>query len=232
MMKISVCLATYNGAKYLRQQIESILCQLSENDELIISDDQSTDGTKDLIDSFNDPRIKLYVNDIKGGIAKNFENALKRAEGDYIFLSDQDDIWMKDKVRTVVGELRNVDCVLHNAELIDSEGNFLHSNLFSIYNTRTGYLNNLIRNTFVGCCMAFRKEILNEILPIPIHITMHDMWIALISEKKGKTCLISENLIFYRRHDSNASTTSHKSKFSRLYQIKYRLQMLYYSLLR
>lgn len=231
-MKISVCLAAYNGERFIQQQIDSILSQLSDDDELIISDDGSTDGTISIISSYKDQRIKLFDNGNRKDIARNFENALQHASGDYIFLSDQDDIWCDGKVETVVKELESFDCVLHNAQLIDAENNILDTDLFSIYRTRKGYLNNLLRNTFVGCCMAFRKELLPVILPIPNSITMHDMWIALLSEKKGKTKLIDSQLIHYRRHGSNASTTSDKSGFSRFYQLKYRLQMFYYTLLR
>ena len=80
--------------------------------------------------------------------------------------------------------------------------------------------------------MAFRKELIPSILPIPASITMHDMWIALIAERKGETKILDNNLMFYRRHDNNASTTSSKSEFSRLYQLKYRLHMLYFTLTR
>lgn len=231
-MKVSVCMATFNGAIYIEQQIESILRQLSRNDELIISDDGSTDGTIDLINGIDDDRIYFFSNIKKNGVAGNFENALKRATGKYIFLSDQDDVWLDYKISTVIRELQECDCVLHNAHLIDGKDNFLNIDLFSIYNTRTGYFRNLFRNTFVGCCMAFKSDLLKYILPIPDKITMHDMWIALIAEKKGTTKLISDKLIQYRRHENNASTTSNKTKFSRYYQLKYRLIMLYYTTLR
>lgn len=231
-MKISVCLATYNGEEFLKLQIESILRQLSTFDELLISDDGSTDNTVSIINNFNDDRIKLFINSNKRGVAHNFENALLNATGDYILLSDQDDIWKDNKVEIIKKELEFADCILHNAELINSDGEFLDNNLFSIYRTRTGYFENLMRNTFVGCCMAFKKSLLKKILPIPRSITMHDMWIALISEKYSKTRLVNQSLIYYRRHNNNASTTSKKSQYSRIYQLKYRLVMLYYTLLR
>ena len=94
---ISVCIATYNGEKYLREQLDSILPQLAESDEVIVSDDGSTDGTIDLITSLNDPRIKIVSNSGRKGYVGNFENALKHTTGDYIFLSDQDDIWYPNK---------------------------------------------------------------------------------------------------------------------------------------
>ena len=92
-MKISVCIATYNGAKYIEEQVQSILYQLSEKDEIINSDDGSKDNTLAIIKSLNDARIKVIHNTLKHGLVSNFENAIKHADGDYIFLSDQDDIW-------------------------------------------------------------------------------------------------------------------------------------------
>jgi Glycosyltransferases involved in cell wall biogenesis len=228
-MKISVCIATYNGEKYLKEQIISILNQLSLTDEIVISDDGSKDDTLTIIDSIGDSRIKVFVNNERHGVTGNFANALQHAQGDIIFLSDQDDIWTSDKVKTVVDALTDCDCVLHNAQLIDADGQLIENDLFTIYKTRTGYINNLIRNTYVGCCMAFRKELLEKVLPIPSKIKMHDMWIALIAERTAKTKLINKKLIFYRRHENNASTTSNKSKYSRYFQLEYRLQMLYYS---
>ncbi|MCG2791916.1 MAG: glycosyltransferase, partial [Weeksellaceae bacterium] len=106
---ISVCLATYNGEKYLEAQIKSILKQLSVDDELIISDDRSTDNTISVINKFDDNRIKIFINKNKNGVAHNFENALLKATGDYIFLSDQDDIWADNKVDVLLKELKEYD---------------------------------------------------------------------------------------------------------------------------
>ena len=131
---ISVCMATYNGERFLREQIDSILCQLAPDDELIISDDGSTDGTLDIIQSYNDKRIKLLHHKKKSEYAKikysrnfyyatdNFENALQAAQGDYIFLADQDDVWMKDKAKLMSSYLDKFDCVMCNNQIIDTEG--------------------------------------------------------------------------------------------------------------
>ena len=123
-MKISVCLATYNGEKYIKEQLDSILPQLSANDEIIISDDNSTDDTINIIRSLNDERIKIYVNKTKG-IVKNFENALNNASGDIIFLSDQDDVWKNDKVKKILSAFssdNSLTLVFSNAEIIDENG--------------------------------------------------------------------------------------------------------------
>ena len=219
-------MAVYNGASYLQEQIASVLPQLSHQDELIISDDGSTDETPQIISNFKDPRIKYLENRGKKGVAGNFENGLKAATGTYIFLSDQDDIWFPEKVEKVMEKLQTFSCVLHNATLVDAQGNPSDQNLFHIYGTRPGFWKNLKRNTFVGCCMAFRRDILKYALPFPEKIKMHDMWIALISEKRANTALISEPLMYYRRHGHNASTTSQKSSFTLGYQLKYRTEML------
>lgn len=231
-MKISVCLATYNGAKYIQEQVISILSQLSEEDEIIISDDGSKDETLTIIKSLNDSRIKVIHNILKHGLVSNFENAIKYAKGDYIFLSDQDDIWTSNKVEVCLQYLQNADLVVHNALLINAAGEKSNIDFFSIRGSKSGYWKNLYKNTFIGCCMAFKSNLLNYILPFPKHILWHDMWIGLTAEKKGKTFFIPDILLYYRRHGENASPTSEKSSFSRLQQILYRLQFLYYTTFR
>ena len=93
----SVCMASFNGERYIKEQIDSILLQIGEDDELIISDDGSTDQTVDVICSYRDDRIKFVRNVNRHGCIGNFENALRVASGDFIFLADQDDIWLSDK---------------------------------------------------------------------------------------------------------------------------------------
>ena len=95
---ISVCIATYNGEKYIKEQLDSIIPQLGHEDEIVISDDGSSDSTLDIINSINDERIRITVNQGKHGVNSNFNNALLHAKGDFIFLADQDDIWLSGKV--------------------------------------------------------------------------------------------------------------------------------------
>lgn len=231
-MKISVCIATYNGEKYIQEQLSSILSQLNQDDEIIISDDGSKDNTLGIIHSFNDSRIKMFHNTGKHGLVPNFENALRHASGDYIFFSDQDDIWAPNKVKRCIKSLQNNDLVIHNSLIMDGKGKISNIDFFSIRKSGKGYWRNLYKNSFVGSCMAFRKELLPYVLPFPKHILWHDMWIGLIAERKGKTIFISNTLLYYRRHGNNASATSENSSFSFLFQLKYRLQMLYYTLTR
>jgi glycosyltransferase involved in cell wall biosynthesis len=225
---ISVCIATYNGQKYIKEQIASILLQISENDEIIISDDSSTDNTVQIILSFNDHRIKLLpICNFHSSIF-NFENALKQAKGDIIFLADQDDIWNKHKVEKCMIALQNADLVLHDAEVIDIHGKIILQSIFEYMKSRTGFFHNLIKNSYMGCCMAFRANVLQWILPFPAKIPMHDLWIGEIVELKGNTCLLPQKLIKDRRHDANVSTTIGKSKFSLWKRIQYRLILIAY----
>ncbi len=225
-MKISVCMTTYNGERYIMEQISSILMQISDDDELIVSDDGSHDRTLEIVESLKDPRIKIFQNKGKHGFMYNFENALSKAQGDYIFLSDQDDIWIPDKVRIILNELKECDLVVHDAQLVDGDGRDMKKNYYSSLHSRTGFWSNLWKNRFLGCCMAFRKEILGDCMPFPKHICGHDLWIGLIAIKKYKVSFIPDILICYRRHGDNATPASDKSTLSLYQQIVNRMTML------
>lgn len=210
--KVSVAMATFNGENYIEEQIITILENLNENDELIISDDGSTDRTIQIIKNFKDSRIKLLEGP-KKGIKKNFENAIKNATGEYIFLADQDDIWLKDKVEKVVKcfEENNYILIQHDAVVINQSEEILFSSFARHRKVKTGIIRNLIKNSYHGCCIAFRKELVKEILPIPNNIYLHDEWIGLVAELNGKTYFLDEILMKYRRHISNVSSFKHLS---------------------
>lgn len=227
---VSVCIASYNGEKYIKEQISSILSQLKENDEIIVSDDGSKDDTIKIVKSFNDTRIKIYYNQCKHGVVSNFENSLKQSSGDVIFFSDQDDIWAPKKVEHCLNALENADLVVHNSTVFYEDRDHSQEDFFQIRHSGSGYWKNMMKNSFVGSCMAFRKEVKNYVLPFPKHILWHDMWIGLMVEKHGRTKFINDKLLYYRRHGDNASATSEKSNFSRWFQLKYRLQMLWYTM--
>lgn len=210
---LSVCMATYNGEKYIQQQLDSILACLSANDELIVSDDGSTDGTIAILESYarnNADQIHIISGPQRGVIA-NFNNALKHAKGDYIFLSDQDDIWKKDKVEKVISAFNEHDCtvVVHDARIVDAQCNPIGQTLFEYRQSGPGFFKNVIKNSYVGCCMAIRRDLLSAILPLPENVEMHDWWIGLISELRGRSIFIDDKLIDYRRHGDNASSMNH-----------------------
>lgn len=209
---VSIAMATYNGEKYLGEQLNSILLNLSDQDEVIISDDGSTDKTIEIIQAYmhKDKRIRLIEGPHSGLIA-NFENAIQNTSGTYIFLSDQDDIWMKNKVAKVLKcfQEHQCSCVVHNAQVIDENMQVTIPSFFSYRNSKAGIIHNLIKNSYIGCCMAFHRELLDKILPIPKCINMHDQWIGLISDKFGRTVFLDEVLFSYRRHSSNVSAMEH-----------------------
>ena len=212
---ISVCMATYNGEKYLRQQLDSILVQLSEQDEIIISDDGSTDLTLEIIKSYNDRRIKIYSNRACHGVNVNFNNALKHAKGDYIFLSDQDDVWIEGKVSSCIAALKENDCVIHDAVVVNQDLNVIESSFFDSRKSGAGVIRNLYRNTYLGCCMAFKRQLLQLIIPIPdTKAFFHDNWIGLLADWKYKIVFIPFKGLLFRRHNCNTSTSAKKSKYS------------------
>jgi len=227
-MRVSVCMATYNGKEYIFNQIKSILDQLSTDDEVIISDDHSTDSTIDILKSFNDARIKIFTNEHKKGPVGNFENALSKASGDIIFLADQDDEWFSNKIETHLSlHQKYYDLVISDAIVTDEDGNVIFDSFFEGRGSKSGILNTLIKNSYIGCCMSFNKKILDYALPFPTYIHMHDWWIGLIAEVKGKVFFCDKKLMNYVRHNNNASPTLEKSGYSVFKRIKNRIQLVY-----
>jgi len=205
-MKLSVCMATYNGADYIGEQIRSILPQLSDSDELVIVDDASEDGTISAIESFGDKRIRIIRQESNGGVVQAFVRAMLEASGDVLFLSDQDDIWREDKVRKFI-ERFNADpqlsVVVSDCYVVDSAGEIRASTRFKSGKFVPGILRNLITNHYQGSNMALRRQALDYCLPIPPGIPIHDMWIGMANQLVGRTGYIDEPLMYYRRHDKN-----------------------------
>ncbi len=211
-IRVSVAMATYNGEKYIKEQIDSILNNLEKNDELIISDDGSKDNTISIIQEMqkNDSRIKLLEGP-KNGVKQNFANAIKNCSGEYIFLADQDDIWNDKKVEKVLKVFRNenVTLVIHNCEIVNENLEKNDKTFFEFRNSGKGIIKNIWKNTYIGCCIAFKGKMKDKILPIPNDIEMHDQWIGIINEKYGKSYFLDECLIKYRRHSNNVSQMKH-----------------------
>lgn len=211
-MTVSVAMASYNGGRFIEEQINSILPQLSENDELVVSLDPSNDNTLDILLRYaeGNQSVKL-VNGLGKGVIKNFENAVNSCSGDIIFLCDQDDIWFENKVERVKKEFaeKNVSLVMHDAKIVDAQLNVLKPSFFEEHGTKTGIVKNIIKNSYIGCCMAFKKELCEFIMPFPDNLPMHDQWIGLTAERHGGVSLINEPLILYRRHIDNVTSDSH-----------------------
>lgn len=233
-MKVSVCMATYNGQKYLYKQLSSILEQLSKNDEIIISDDGSSDNTLDIIKNFNDSRIKVLNHYNKSkidntkenkiySVSKNFENALIQATGEIIILSDQDDIWIKGRVSAVKNALRIKDLMLCNYQLIDKQDNLIEDKHYQKNPLANSYFKNIFHSPFLGCCMAFKRESLKYCLPFPKKLIGHDLWIGNLIYFLGSYAYILAPLHQYRRHENNVTPVTGNSKNTFLFKVKYRI---------
>lgn len=214
MEKISIAMAAYNGERYIEEQIESILPQLKEEDEIVISYDKSTDNTYAILLNYaeNDNRIKVIKNQGTPGVFGNFQNALMNCSGDIIFISDQDDIWEENKIKVVSHILHeNVyDMVIHNGVHIDSTGNVISAPFFTMYNITNNRLRNFIMPRYSGCCTAFKKKLLKKMLPIPLNVGAYDHWVGSIGEYYGKVFFLDEVLIRHRIHGANVTPKKHR----------------------
>lgn len=230
---ISVCVATYNGAEYIEAQLRSILVQLSKDDEVIVSDDGSTDGTLEIIRGLNDKRIQI-LQQPHIGVTRNFYVALDHAKGEYIFLADQDDVWLEKKVSRCVELLQANDLVVTDAKVTDAELNVVEESLFTVLNSREGLWKNWFACTFYGSTMAFRRAILEAARPYPSSAAIaHDWWLGMVAEMTGKVSFVQEALVLYRRHAGTMTQVNRKSfltRSSRPLHVKTRarVHMLYY----
>lgn len=230
-------MATHNGQQYIKKQLSSILHQLSVDDEVIISDDGSTDDTITIINSFNDSRIQLYI--YKQSVdyshrylcsyyyaTSNFGNALRYAKGDIIFLADQDDIWEDNKVSLFIKQLKDADFVTSNFSIIDENDVLIEE----AYYKQSPYQNlNIFKVLsilpFRGCCSAFKREVLVSALPFPKYLFLHDCWIGLNAYLSGKHfAFINSPLLLYRRHSENVSDLESPNSF--YFKILYRLTLI------
>ena len=204
---ISVALAAYKGEKYIEEQIRSILPQLSYNDEIIVSDDRPGGMTEKIVKKIaaEDSRV-VWVEGKSKGVVSNFVNAIRYCKGDKIFLCDQDDLWLPDKVKRVMEAFdEGYDLVLHNAYITDGGLNITDYSFFEKRGSKKGVLRNIFKNSYMGCCMAFDRKLLKKIMPMPRSIPMHDQWIGILAEIYGKVKFLDLPLIYYRVHGGNVT---------------------------
>ncbi len=225
---ISVALAAYKGEKYIAQQLSSILPQLSFDDEIIVSDDKPGGMTEKIVKKMaaEDSRI-IYVEGKGKGVVTNFVNAIRYCRGDKIFLCDQDDVWLPDKVKRVMEAFdEGADLVLHNAYITDGNLNITDYSFFEKRGSKKGVIRNTLKNSYMGCCMAFDRKLLKKIMPMPKFIPMHDQWIGILGEIYGKVKFIDTPLIYYRVHGGNVTggETTFKQK---LYWRRYLIEKLF-----
>lgn len=213
-MTKSVCIATYNGSKYIAKQLDSVIEQLGEDDEVIIVDDCSTDNTLEILETYSDVRIKLYRNEKNLRHVKSFERAISLSSKDLVFLCDQDDLWEVNrleifedyflkypKVMLISSNFRciddNGDVIENNLRKVSTEDSFSYiKNIFSVFAGKIGYF---------GCAMAFKRELISKLLPIPAYVEAHDLWIATAANMLKANLHIDDKTLYHRVHQNNAS---------------------------
>lgn len=206
--KVSVALATYNGERYIEEQLRSILQQSRPPDEIVISDDSSTDATLAIaarVLAASGVAYLLRTNKYSRGFSNNFQNALDHCSGDIVFLSDQDDSWHPTKVQTVLDAFdRNPRAllVLHDMEIGDAQLRPRHST----YLQELDALGMGRENYCSGCAMALKRELLELLLPFPGELTDHDIWINEFAKAIGRRVVVADRLTIYRRHGANLTT--------------------------
>jgi glycosyltransferase involved in cell wall biosynthesis len=220
MLKVSIVLCSYNGEKYISDQVESILNQTYSNFELIISDDCSSDTTVSILRRYEklDSRVKVIENSMNVGLAKNFERGLMMATGEYIAMSDQDDYWLPTKIESQTSYLEQhegVGLIFHDSlivehDLKESSGSFLEK--IGIRRVLLNYIRNnwsinikflLNENCVQGATMFFRSDLKKYLIPIPENVPFVDVWVSLVTVAVSRITYVDEMLIKYRQHNSN-----------------------------
>ena len=232
--KIDILMATYNGEKYLKEQIESILNQTYKNIRLIISDDASKDSTPQILEEYRkkDSRIEIYLNKENRGVVKNIEFLLEKVEDEFYMLADQDDVWLPLKVEKSIETLKkqNADLVFGDLEVVDEKLETLYPSFgdFMLLNRKINkyidsYKVNYLYNCVTGCTVLSKKEFIKKIIPIPTEskYLIHDYWIGLIVALNGKLAYMPEKYIKYRQHGNNQVGTNKISHgFEKLEQVR------------
>ncbi len=225
--KVSVCMAAYNGTRFIGAQIASILPQLAPDDEIVIVDDASQDDTVARIIEMRDPRIRVFSHERNAGVVSTFEDALRCATGNILFLSDDDDLWAPTKVERVLREFElhpEAEVVASRVALIDEHGQAIPDSRVNRFGRcLPGFWRNIIKNHYQGSAMAIRAAFLGQVLPFPSgKLFLHDVWIGTCNDARGgKTVFIDEPLVYYRRHRHNAS-----QRHSLLRLLKVRINLL------
>lgn len=221
---ISIALAAYNGEKYIKEQIDSILNQTCSDFELIICDDCSKDSTVNIVQDYckKDNRIKLFINDENLGFKKNFAKAISLCSGEYIALSDQDDIWLPDHLEKLLKIIQGHKLACGNAELINEQGKSLNIKLneteeLYCFDDSDNLLYKILcsKNPFQGASMLFHRSFLEKAMPIPDSIRYHDTWFTLCSIFDDRIRYTFDVITLYRQH-----TSQHSPKHSRYNTIK------------
>lgn len=210
---ISVILTTYNGSNYIKKQIESILNQTVLPDEIIICDDNSTDDTVSQLNTYTNPQIKIFVNDKQLGVVENFKQAAKLAQhGNWLAFSDQDDIWVPQKLKKSIDEMQLIDdgitpaMVYSDLAVIDKNDNIISPSFWDRQKIRPDKINIatlLYGNVVTGCTVLINYPMVQELFCMEKNDYLHDEWLSLIAYSFGKVKFLNETLVLYRQHENN-----------------------------
>lgn len=216
---ISIAMCTYNGERYLKEQLNSILQQSHHNIEVVICDDKSTDNTVAIIKQFqqSDSRIRLYQNSKNLGYVKNFEKAISLCTGLFIALSDQDDVWLTNKLAMLIKKIGHHSLIYTDSIPIDDQSKIINSSTFQSKNNLfygQKKLAFLFFNCISGNTILFKRELIADILPIPEKVMFHDIWIAFTAAARNGIAVYNTPLIHYRRHDAQITIKSKSSSSS------------------
>lgn len=229
-VRVSVCMAVYNGARYLPEQLASILEQIGGSDELVCVDDGSADGSTLLIEGLGDPRVRLVANSARLGPVKTFERAMSLARGEFLVLSDQDDVWLPGRLDAALAALdpargQGCDLVVQDAVVVDEALRPLSSgadSFFALRGVGPGFWRNVARNGFMGCAMSMRRRVFEWAAPFPEGGFLHDQWLGLVATLRGKVCFLAAPGLKYRRHGGNV-TAMRRSSLARVTALRLRL---------
>ena len=217
MVNMSIVMATYNGAKYLVEQLDSIFAQTLVPDEIIIVDDCSIDNTWQVLSEYarRCPQIKLYRNDANLGVVKTFEVALSLCTGEFIALADQDDYWLPNKLELLMANIGSNWLIHSDAYIADENLNVIsesysqlkpyHDNSLAMY---------LLRNNVTGCTVLIHRDLLKLALPFPPNVIMHDHYLALCAKYYAKLSYLSLPLLKYRQHAQNVVGSGESQSYS------------------
>lgn len=213
--RVSVCMAVYNGARWLTPQLESILGELRSDDEIVIVDDASTDDSVALIEALDDPRVRMVRHDANRGYVATFEHALSLATRDVILLSDQDDVWIRGRRDLLCAAVESADVAASDLVLLGDGAPLPHPLTRRPWRLGRSRRSDRIRRQltiwagvapYFGCAMAVRREFLSTVLPFPTFLTeSHDLWIATAANAAAALEHVHSPSVQRRLHEANAS---------------------------
>ena len=227
-IRISIVIASFNGESYIESQILSFLRYLKDFDEIVISDDGSSDRTVEIIKSIDDKRVRLVANGPNLGYQGNFQRAILASKGDFVFFSDQDDICLNSRFEESLRLLKSFDCVFGDAVLVDANLNIIDHSYFNsrkLISNNIGFFSLFLKPKAIGATMACKRNFLLSALPFPSGVP-HDHWLSMLSVLKGRLGISNESFILYRRHSKSVSLTGIASKRSFFLIIAERFRLL------